>query len=139
MIRLDLSVFAQAANTTAEQSLNILGEMNMIIASGFPFRHPFLTAVMRFVADPVDVGSHTLGFRFIDGNGNLVWSSPDMPLVIPPSDFAGLPARVQAIIPLIGLPFPEEGPYVLEPYVDGHRVSGGPEVHAVRSSDPATG
>jgi hypothetical protein len=69
-----------------------------------------------------DVGlSHRLGIRFVDGDGNPVWTSPDAPFEVKPLT-DGIPFRVHAILPITGLPLASLGPHSFEVLLDGVRI-----------------
>ncbi|NOT29677.1 MAG: hypothetical protein HOP15_04415, partial [Planctomycetes bacterium] len=67
-----LAVLADAANTTAEGKLNILGEFNVIFAARVPFTWPRMFLALKLETDPGEGGQHTLRIRVIDEDARLV-------------------------------------------------------------------
>lgn len=119
MIEVNLAILADAANTSAEGKLNILGEFNMLMTEAPPWMLVGRSLVVRLVGHAGDEGPHTVGLRLLDQDRNLVWSSGDAAIDFPRARVAGAPARLQAIMGLPPLILPTAGDYELEILIDG--------------------
>jgi Family of unknown function (DUF6941) len=81
-MKVTFAVLADAANTTREGKLNILGIFDSIQAKEFPVIHPQMQLVMRFEADSAESGkAKKVEVRLMDGDGkNLFVLSGDFAL-----------------------------------------------------------
>jgi hypothetical protein len=75
MIQVDLAVLADAANLSQEGKLNILGEFNILLSNTAPWTMVGRSLVLRLTGNAGDVGPHTIGFRILDSDRQLVWTS----------------------------------------------------------------
>ena len=65
-----LALLADAANTSRDGKLNLLGIFDAIQAPTFPTTHPSMTLVLRLEASAADGNrAHDLDVRFIDADG----------------------------------------------------------------------
>lgn len=119
MIEVNLAILAEAANTSAQSQLNILGEFNSLVVVEPPWGLVGRVLVVRFVGNPADAGPHIFALRLVDQDRELVWASSDAQVEFPKSRITGIPARLQAISPLPPILLPSEGGYELEILVDG--------------------
>ena len=71
-MRLTLGLLADAANVTAENKINILGEFNLIQTPVLPVTLASFTLVLRLEADANEPAEHTFGVRLLDDDGDLV-------------------------------------------------------------------
>lgn len=69
------ALFADAANISQEGKLNVLGVFDAIQVASLPTVHPRATLVVRLKGTRADVGTHTLGMRWLNPQGNELWSS----------------------------------------------------------------
>jgi hypothetical protein len=130
-MRLDLAVFADAANTTADGKINLLGEFNMVHTADLPAALPSATLVLRIVGSAAESGEHRFGLRLRDDDGHLLWTSPDSTLVLPQPQIPGLPVRTALIIEIGPFMFDEFRTYAYEVVVDDRRL-GEVEIHVIR-------
>ena len=69
-MEVELAIIADAANTSADGKLNILGAFRNIRAAKFPATHSTLTLVLGFSADPVERGAtKSIEIKLIDADG----------------------------------------------------------------------
>lgn len=131
-LRCDRILFADAANFSQEGKLNLLGEFNMLQTSG---PHALLRGrlVARLTGTAGDIGAHQFSIRILDGDGNLVATSPNLDLNIAASTIPGLPPRIVVNLELPSLALSAPGDYVFEVYVDGARQDHTADLHVVRS------
>jgi hypothetical protein len=134
-MRLDLALFAQAANTTADGKLNILGEFNSIMGTAGPIIFPTATLVLRIVGTALESGEHRVGLRQRNADGDLIWTSPDIPFALPAPDILGVPVRSALIVQMGPLVFPEFVTYTYEIVVDGQHLDD-VELHVLRQQPP---
>lgn len=117
-VHLELLVFAEAANRTAEGKLNILGEFNVIFAEAVPVIHPMMHVVIR-IQCPTSVGDrHRIGLRWINEDGQIVSPHFQAGISFGPPFRPGMPHRIQLILPLQNARFEEFGAYELELTLD---------------------
>lgn len=108
-MRVDLAVIADAANTTAEGKLNVLGIFGAIRAPELPWRHPQLYLVIRFRGDAADQGqTKQLAIQMRNADGQLLIGM-ESELVVPPD--AGVRQQFDNIIGISGVVFPAAGAY----------------------------
>lgn len=135
-MRLTLGLLADAANTTADGKLNILGEFNVIFSSQFPFSLASLSLVFRLEADGSEPDEHSLHVRLLDEDGNLVRPIADGKITLSPSGYEGIPRRVQGVLPISMATFEEPGTYTFDILVDNERPAfvSPIEVHVVQAN-----
>ena len=137
-MRLTLGLLADAANTTAEGKLNILGEFNVIASPQFPFTLASLTLVFRLEADGSESDDHTFHVRLLDEDNNLVRPIADGKISLSvASGYEGIPRRVQGVLPISLASFDQPGTYTFDILVDNERPSlvSPIEVHVVQVSE----
>ncbi len=74
-MHISFAVFADAANLSQEGKLNVLGIFDALQVGAFPSVHPRAHFVLRFKGSGSDVGEHLLTFRWINPDGNELWST----------------------------------------------------------------
>ena len=86
-----LALLADAANTSRDGKLNLLGIFDAIQAAKFPTTHPSMMLVLRLEASAADGDrAHELDVRFIDADGGQVFKL-DGRVVVPSSIEPGQP------------------------------------------------
>ncbi len=123
-MHVSFALFADAANLSQEGKLNILGVFDAVQVGTFPTVHPRAHLVVRLKGTPADVGSHTVGLRWLNPSGDELWSS-DGELNIG----AAPPGTAEMDLPLIAtvdLPLDRAGAYTMgilldnEPHAEVH-------------------
>jgi hypothetical protein len=140
-MRLTLGVVAEAANATAENKLNILGEFNLVTSSVFPVALASLSVVLRLEAPGHADDEHVLQLRLVDQDGDLIRPLLDLPFRLGQVDIEGLPRRAQFIIPIALPQFEAPGTYVFDVLVDGQRpeIPTPIELHVRRAPETGQG
>ena len=112
------AVFADAANLSQEGKLNILGVFDALQVSSLPAVHPRAHLVVHLKGTAMDVGAHTVQFRWLDPHGKELWSSAgDLNVGPPPPGVAEMDLPV---IAQIDLPMESAGRYMLAIAIDGN-------------------
>lgn len=114
-----LALLADAANTTRDGKLNVLGVFDAIYAPKFPSAHPSMVLVLRLeaLADDWD-RKHELDVRFIDEDGAQLLKI-DARVLVPPGGDSGRPRRFTHPIQINGLSFKKPGNFAFEIRVNG--------------------
>ncbi len=120
-MRLTLGLLADAANTTPDNKINILGEFNVVNARQFPAGVPSICLVFRLEADGAEADHHLFHIRLMDEDGNLVRPIGDGEFNLGPPRGGGAPRRVQAVLPIQLATFDKPGTYTFEILVDNER------------------
>ena len=103
------ALFADAANLSQEGKLNVLGVFDALQVGALPAVHPRAHLVVRFKGDPSDVGRHTVTLRWINPQGNELWTSTgDLDVGQPPS---GVVEMDLPLIAQVDLPIDSSGAY----------------------------
>lgn len=106
-----LALLCDAANTTAEGKLNILGTFDRISAREFPMVHPAMSLVLRLSASPAEVGkSRDLAIRILDADGGQLGEIAGQ-IDIGESLTPGSTSQFQLIFNLPNISFPSPGRY----------------------------
>ena len=114
-----LALLCDAANTTAEGKLNILGTFDHISASEFPAVHPAMALVLRLSASPAEVGSsRELSIRVLDADGGQLGEITGQ-VNIGESLTPGAGSQCQLIFNLPNTSFPLPGRYAFHVLVSG--------------------
>ena len=137
-MHLRLAVLADAANTTAEGKLNLLGEFNVIFATSVPCTWPRMFLVLKLETDPGEGGHHNLRIRVIDQDGRPVTQD-----ILGEVDFGerfrpGLPLSGTLIFEIRGASFQNLGTYEFEVYVGDHVITKVPLYVVSRQAPEAT-
>ena len=130
---ISFALFADAANLSQEGKLNILGVFDAVQVADLPTIHPRTTLVLRLKAEAADAGSHRLGLRWVNPEGDELWSTDGELNVGAPADASG-----EVDLPLIAaldLPLDEPGEYAMEIELDGESAAEIP-LH-VRTATPS--
>ncbi len=112
------AVTANAANTTADNKLNILGIFEEIYTSAVPCQIP-LVLVMLLRVEPMDKGrSHSIEIHIIDEDGKLVTKIEGAQIfVFDQTVYLSGPAHV--ILNMPAFQFVKFGAHTFEVYVEG--------------------
>jgi len=70
-MHVSFALFADAANLSQEGKLNILGVFDALQVASLPAIHPRAHLVVHLKGSGVDVGAHTVSFRWL-----RAWTSP---------------------------------------------------------------
>jgi len=137
-MRLTLGLLADAANSTADNKLNILGEFNIVNAVQFPVSVASIALVFRLEATGAEPDNHTFHVRLWDEDGDLVRPIVDGQFILGPSTNSGVPRRVQGVIPIQMAVFDGPGTYTFDILVDNERPEtvSPIEVHVVQIQQP---
>jgi hypothetical protein len=103
------ALFADAANLSQEGKLNIMGVFDALQVGSLPAVHPRAHLVVRLKGDVSDVGRHTVTLRWVNSQGNELWTSTgDLNVGQPPS---GVVEMDLPLIAQIDLPIDAAGVY----------------------------
>ena len=106
-----LALLCDAANTTPEGKLNVLGTFDRLTASTFPTNHPSMSLVLRFTASPAESGtSRELKIRILEEDGKQLGEIAGQ-IDIEQSTVPGADAQFQLIFNLPNVPLPKPGRY----------------------------
>ncbi|HEY4216374.1 MAG TPA: hypothetical protein VGM67_04515 [Gemmatimonadaceae bacterium] len=111
------ALFADSANLSQDGKLNILGVFDALQVMSLPAMHPRAHLVLHLKGSPDDVGTHTVGFRWLSPNGQELWTSTGELNVGPPA-----PGATGMDLPLIAqldLPLDAAGDYTMAIALDG--------------------
>lgn len=110
-MELTLGLLADAANTTANNKLNLLGVFRNITATDYPAVHPSMELVLRFTADPVERGQEKpLRIILVDADGDEVLSVKGR-VRVPQERLDDAPLDLMLQVPFRNTPFPHAGQY----------------------------
>ena len=114
-----LALLCDAANTTAEGKLNILGVFDRISALEFPAIHPAMALVLRLSASPAEVGqSRELSIVVLDSDGGRIGEISGQ-VDFGDSLSPGAASQVQLIFNLPQVSLPTPGLYAFHVLVGG--------------------
>ena len=103
------ALFADAANLSQEGKLNIMGVFDALQVGSLPAVHPRAHLVVRLKGDVSDVGRHTVTLRWVNSQGNELWTSTgDLNVGQPPT---GVVEMDLPLIAQIDLPIDAAGVY----------------------------
>jgi len=115
-MQISFALFADAANLSQEGKLNILGVFDAVQVGSMPTMHPRATLVMRLKGSAADAGSHTVGLRWLNPNGEELWSSlGQLEIAVPPN---GVTEMDLPLIASIDLPLDLAGAYTMHVALD---------------------
>ena len=116
-MHVSFALFADAANLSQEGKLNILGVFDALQVTSLPAIHPRAHLVVHLKGSGIDIGSHTVSFRWLSPSGQELWnSSGDLSVGAPP------PGVAEMDLPLIAqldLPMDAAGAYTMAIAIDG--------------------
>ena len=110
-MHVSFALFADAANLSQEGKLNILGVFDAVQVGTLPAVHPRAHLVVRLKGTRTDVGSHTVTLRWINPQGDELWSSNGELNIGPPP--SGIAEMDLPLIATIDLPLDAPGSYVM--------------------------
>ena len=136
-MHVSFALFADAANLSQEGKLNILGVFDALQVATLPAIHPRAHLVVHLKGSGVDMGAHTVSFRWLSPSGQELWnSSGDLNVGAPP------PGVAEMDLPLIAqldLPMDAVGGYTMAIAIDGnHTLDVGVQVRTVPQMPPGT-
>ncbi len=118
-MHVSFALFADAANLSQEGKLNILGVFDAVHVAAFPSVHPRATLVVRLKGTPADSGVHSMALRWINPDGNELWSSnAEITVGAPPGTVGELDMPV---IAAVDLPLDTAGDYEMLVDLDGEQ------------------
>ena len=119
-MHVSFALFADAANLSQEGKLNILGVFDALQVASLPAIHPRAHLVVHLKGTGVDMGAHTVSFRWLSPSGQELWnSSGDLNVGAPP------PGAAEMDLPLIAqldLPMDAVGGYTMAIAIDGNHT-----------------
>jgi hypothetical protein len=136
-MHVSFALFADAANLSQEGKLNILGVFDALQVASLPAIHPRAHLVVHLKGSGVDMGAHTVSFRWLSPSGQELWnSSGDLNVGAPP------PGVAEMDLPLIAqldLPMDAVGGYTMAIAIDGnHTLDVGVQVRTATQIPPGT-
>jgi hypothetical protein len=128
-MHVSFALFADAANLSQEGKLNILGVFDALQVASLPAIHPRAHLVVHLKGSGVDIGSHTVSFRWLSPSGHELWtSSGDLNVGAPPP---GVSEMDLPLIAQLDLPMDSPGAYNMAISIDGeHTIDVGVQVRA---------
>ena len=135
-MHVSFALFADAANLSQEGKLNILGVFDALQVASLPAVHPRAHLVVHLKGTGVDVGTHTVNFRWLNPDGSELWNSTgDLSVGAPP---AGAAEMDLPLIAQVDLPMDAAGSYTMAIAVDGeHTVDVNVQVRAAARMTPS--
>jgi len=120
-MQVTLGLMADYANVTADGKLNIMGVFDGIFAASFPVVLPQMQLVLRFEADPTELGAtRALEICLRDEDGRQLFSiSAEMQTAVPPGSPVVGPLRQNQVINFQGIRFDKPGSYDVLVLVNG--------------------
>jgi hypothetical protein len=119
-MHVSFALFADAANLSQDGKLNILGVFDALQVLTFPAMHPRAHLVVHLKGKLEDVGTHTVGFRWLSPSGQELWTSSGELNVGTPA-----PGSVEMDLPLIAqldLPLDAPGAYTMAIATDNNHA-----------------
>lgn len=114
-----LALLADASNATANNKLNVLGVFTMINAPALPHRHPAMTLVLKFDADPVEAGTtKAIQVVLLDPDGREL-TKLDIQAMVPQPGQPGAVVEMLLQLGMNGLRFEQAGPHAFVVIVNG--------------------
>ena len=137
-MHVSFALFADAANLSQEGKLNILGVFDALQVGTLPAIHPRAHLVVRLKGTGADIGTHTVGLRWLSPSGSELWNSTGELNVGPPP-----PGVTEMDLPLIAqldLPMDAAGAYTMSIALDGrHTVDVPIQVRTAVPITPSSG
>ena len=119
-MRVSFALFADAANLSQEGKLNILGVFDALQVATLPAVHPRAHLVVHLKGTGVDMGAHTVSFRWLSPSGQELWnSSGDLNVGAPPP---GVSEMDLPLIAQLDLPMDAVGGYTMAIAIDGNHT-----------------
>ena len=116
-MRVSFALFADAANLSVEGKLNVLGVFDALQVGGLPTVHPRAHVVVRHKGSAADAGTHVITLRWVNPQGNELWtSSGELNVAAPP---AGVTDIDFPLIAAVDLPLDSTGTYHMALGIDG--------------------
>jgi hypothetical protein len=136
-MHVSFALFADAANLSQEGKLNILGVFDALQVASLPAVHPRAHLVVHLKGTSLDVGAHTVSFRWLNPQGQELWSSSgDLNVGSPP---AGVSEMDLPLIAQLDLPMDAAGPYRMAVGIDGTHTAEVPVQVRTAPAMPAKG
>ena len=119
-MHVSFALFADAANLSQEGMLNILGVFDALQVASLPAIHPRAHLVVHLKGTGVDMGAHTVSFRWLSPSGQELWnSSGDLNVGAPPP---GVSEMDLPLIAQLDLPMDAVGGYTMAIAIDGNHT-----------------
>jgi hypothetical protein len=119
-MHVSFALFADAANLSQEGKLNILGVFDALQVATLPAVHPRAHLVVHLKGTSMDVGAHTVSFRWLNPHGQELWSSSgDLNVGTPPTGVAEMDLP---LIAQLDLPMDAAGGYTMAIGIDGNHT-----------------
>jgi len=116
-MHVSFALFADAANLSQEGKLNVLGVFDALQVATLPAVHPRAHLVVHLKGTQLDVGAHTVSFRWLNPTGQELWSSSgDLNVGAPP---VGVAEMDLPLIAQLDLPMDAAGGYTMAIGIDG--------------------
>jgi hypothetical protein len=116
-MQVTFALFADAANLSQEGKLNILGVFDALQVATLPAIHPRAHLVVHLKGGSLDVGTHSVGLRWLNPSGQKLWeSSGELNVGAPPN---GVSEMDLPLIAQIDLPMDAAGGYLMSIDIDG--------------------
>jgi hypothetical protein len=136
-MRCQLVALCEAANTTADGKINILGEFDTLhFQMGQPLIFPTIVFVAKVKAQASELGQHTVQLRVMDEDEQLVAMLLDARAEMANHPTPGVEAGLPLIIPVHNAKFPALGTYRFQLVLDGEVLTEAP-IHVTLKTQPA--
>ena len=132
-MHLRYGLLADAVAPGAQGKKNIIGTFSTMFSATFPFKHPSLSLAIRIEGHVSEVGPHKLELLFVDADFKTIGTvaQGDFNLEKEKVPIDGIPAAVEAVMTIQGLPVPNPGPYEFVVRVDERHLGSIP-LYAVK-------
>jgi hypothetical protein len=119
-MHVSFALFADAANLSQDGKLNILGVFDALQVMTFPAMHPRANLVLHLKGSNEDVGTHSVGFRWLSPGGQELWtSSGELNVGAPAPGAAGMDLP---LIAQLDLPLDAPGTYTMTVAIDDNHA-----------------
>lgn len=128
MMELDFAVLAEAATTTIDGKLNLLGcGYDIFVSPDVPFEVPRVILAMRFLIRPAETNRpYDVEVRLVDGDGRDVFPPIANRVESRPGRLDGALVPLPLVLEMGPLRFLKHGPYSFDVRVEGRVVKSVP-------------
>lgn len=127
-MELDFAVLAEAATTSSDGKMSMLGcGYDIFVSETVPFEVRRISLAMRFLIHPAEVGvRHRFEVRLIDGDAHPIIPTHIGLLEAPAGRLSGVIVPYPLVMEFANVAFARHGPYSFEIYIGEHLVKSVP-------------
>ena len=117
-----LAALCDAANTTPEGKINLLGEFDTLWSPQAPVVWPLMTFIAKLKFGEVDVGRHTISLRVLDEDMHIIAVPIEGQGELGGLESPGIENGWPLILSIVNAQFPEFGTYLFQLVLDGNEL-----------------